>query len=93
MKVTIQKEKKKTIISEIYLLHLNRKLSLDYAQFSSSRVKGQKEDGSRKNRPRKDGSDQTNLSSISRLSQLSKNDINAIRRSQVLLRFLLFNYF
>ncbi|XXG63174.1 hypothetical protein AAC387_Pa05g1419 [Persea americana] len=62
---------------------MNRKLSLDYAQFSSSRVKGQKEDGSRKNRPRKDGSDQTNLSSISRLSQLSKNDINAIRRSQV----------
>lgn len=62
---------------------INKKLSLDYVQFSSSGIKSYKDDGLRKKHSRKGESEKRYVSSISRLSALSKNDINAIRRSQV----------
>ncbi|KAJ7945154.1 DExH-box ATP-dependent RNA helicase [Quillaja saponaria] len=64
---------------------MNRKLSLNYLQLHSSRVKPYKEDWSKRRKSRKHGSDTSydNIGSISEQPPLSKNGINAIRRSQV----------
>ncbi|KAJ7953699.1 DExH-box ATP-dependent RNA helicase [Quillaja saponaria] len=60
--------------------NMNRKLSLNYL-----RVKPYKEDWSKRRKSRKHGSDMSydNIGSMSQQPPLSKNDINAIQRSQV----------
>ncbi|KAF8390326.1 hypothetical protein HHK36_024851 [Tetracentron sinense] len=63
---------------------MNRKLSLNYLQLSASAINSYKEDGSRRrNRKRESEMSYNSVSSRSGQSPLSKNDINAIRRSQV----------
>ncbi|KAL6013399.1 DExH-box ATP-dependent RNA helicase DExH15 chloroplastic [Asimina triloba] len=64
---------------------MNRKLSLNYLQLSSSGINSNKEDGPRRQNIRKGESilNYNRTNSISGLAALSKNDINAIRRSQV----------
>ncbi|KAL5759684.1 hypothetical protein ACOSQ2_018522 [Xanthoceras sorbifolium] len=64
---------------------MNRKLSLNYLQLSASEGRSYRDDGSRRRNSRKRGGDMNyhNTISSSGQSQLSKNDINAIRRSQV----------
>ncbi|XWS34892.1 hypothetical protein CRYUN_Cryun21dG0076000 [Craigia yunnanensis] len=64
--------------------HMNRKLSLNYLQLSSSGVKSYRDDGSRRRSSRRRGRNGS-LDSIVSMSEqpLSKNDKNMIRRSQV----------
>ncbi|XP_058112110.1 DExH-box ATP-dependent RNA helicase DExH15 chloroplastic [Magnolia sinica] len=64
---------------------MNRKLSISYLQLSASGVNSYKEDRSRRKNIRKGESDWSynRADSMSGLAALSKNDMNAIRRSQV----------
>lgn len=65
---------------------MNRKLSLNYLQLHASGAKLYKDDGSRRRNPKRRGNEiaYDNISSMSRQATLSKNDINSIRRSNVL---------
>ncbi|KAJ6801389.1 DExH-box ATP-dependent RNA helicase DExH15 chloroplastic isoform X1 [Iris pallida] len=62
---------------------MNRKLSLDYVQFSMSRSEPFLESKTRKYKMGRNERDINRTGSISRQASLSKGDINAIRRSQV----------
>ncbi|KAK9119581.1 hypothetical protein Scep_017674 [Stephania cephalantha] len=64
---------------------MNRKLSLNYLHLSSSRIKSIKEDGPRRRNFRKHQNEHsyTDIGNNYSESVLSKNDINAIRRSQI----------
>ncbi|KAL3036924.1 hypothetical protein AAZX31_01G036200 [Glycine max] len=65
--------------------HMNRKLSLNYLQLQAAVAKPYKDDWSRKRNPRKRGTLSGYDSDDNMFEQrsLSKNNINAIRRSQV----------
>ena len=64
---------------------LNRKLSLNYLQLQTSRLKSYKDDYTTRRKSRKRGfiTSYDSDDSMSEQRSLSKNDINAIRRSQV----------
>ncbi|MQL80165.1 hypothetical protein Taro_012599 [Colocasia esculenta] len=64
---------------------MNRKLSLDFLQLSSSGIEQHRDSRSKKRNSRKDKNELTynSIVNISRQTTLSKNDINIIRRSQV----------
>ncbi|XP_028754322.1 DExH-box ATP-dependent RNA helicase DExH15 chloroplastic-like [Neltuma alba] len=64
---------------------MNRKLSLNYLQLQTSRFKSYKDDWTTRRKSRKRGTHTSYDSddSMSEQRSLSKNDINAIRRSQV----------
>ncbi|GAV72654.1 DEAD domain-containing protein/Helicase_C domain-containing protein/DSHCT domain-containing protein [Cephalotus follicularis] len=64
---------------------MNRKLSLNYLQLSASGVKSYRDNASRRRISRRRDNDirYNNTVSVSEQPHLSKNDINAIRRSQV----------
>ncbi|XP_054809486.1 DExH-box ATP-dependent RNA helicase DExH15 chloroplastic [Prosopis cineraria] len=64
---------------------MNRKLSLNYLQLQTSRVKSYKDDWTMRRKSRRRGTYTSHDSddSMSEQRSLSKNDINAIRRSQV----------
>ncbi|CAA7409772.1 unnamed protein product [Spirodela intermedia] len=63
---------------------MNRKLSLDYLQLSSSQIEPYWDSSLKKRNSRKEKNEQiyNGIANISRQSVLSKNDINAMRRSQ-----------
>lgn len=64
----------------------SRKLSLNYLQLHASGAKLYRDDGSRRRNPKRHGNEISydNISSMSRQATLSKNDMNSIRRSNVL---------
>ncbi|XP_020090516.1 DExH-box ATP-dependent RNA helicase DExH15 chloroplastic [Ananas comosus] len=62
---------------------MNRKLSVDYLQLASSRNESYDEKGRRRFRMGKSEQGFNGTFRLSRQAQLSKNDINTIRRSQV----------
>nr|DAD31083.1 TPA_asm: hypothetical protein HUJ06_009934 [Nelumbo nucifera] len=62
---------------------MNRKLSLNYLQFSTSGVEPYKDDKSRRRSSRRRESENYRSINMYGQSALSKNDINTIRRSQV----------
>lgn len=81
---------KRKIIHHSFRDSWNRKLSLNYLQLYAMERNSYKEDSIKRRKSRRRGGDINinNVDSITMEAPLSKNDMNAIRRSQVWTKFI-----